>query len=364
MRLADFHLYRYSLPLTEPLKLKETMLHEREGLLLELIGDDGTTGWGETSPLPGFSRESLYEATEGLRSLVSSMTGYETSCDRMDLTDSLGIELDRLDLAPSVRFGFELAVWNLCAGWDGVTLAELVSPRPRAAVPLNGLLAGSPERVLEEARRMRDAGYRAVKLKVGLRSVEEDVSLIHALRREVGATVALRFDANRAWSFEEATGFADGLEGVEYEYVEEPLTDTSRLSDLALGCGMPVALDESLVDMEPVDLEEHRYARAVVLKPTLLGGISRTLRFARTASRLGMTPVTSAAYESGVGTSALVALAADIGDRAIPAGLDTYRRLAEDVSKPRLDLSGPSIRLDKLPGARPGLDPRWIEPVE
>jgi O-succinylbenzoate synthase len=51
-----------------------------------------------------------------------------------------------------------------------------------------------------------------------------------------------------------------------------------------------------------------------VLKPTLLGGISRTLRFARRASRLGVQSVISSAYETGVGMSALVALAAGVGD--------------------------------------------------
>jgi o-succinylbenzoate synthase len=39
-----------------------------------------------------------------------------------------------------------------------------------------------------------------------------------------------------------------------------------------------VALDESLVFMQPEAQGDHDYARAVVLKPTLLGGISRTLR--------------------------------------------------------------------------------------
>ena len=104
-----------------------------------------------------------------------------------------------------------------------------------------------------------------------------------------------------------------------------------------------MALDESLVGMQPEELEEHGYARAVVLKPTLLGGISRTLRMAGRALRLGMTPVVSSAYESGVGTAALVALAAGIGDHPVPAGLDTYRALAGDVLDKPLALPALSV---------------------
>ena len=68
MKLVGFGLYRYELPFSEPLKLKGTLLRSREGLLLQLQADEGgELGWGESSPLPGFSRESLAEAADQLR---------------------------------------------------------------------------------------------------------------------------------------------------------------------------------------------------------------------------------------------------------------------------------------------------------
>jgi O-succinylbenzoate synthase len=81
----------------------------------------------------------------------------------------------------------------------------------------------------------------------------------------------------------------------------------------------------------------------VVLKPTLLGGISNTLHMAERVLRFGITPVVSSAYESGVGTAALIALAAGIGERQVPAGLDTYRALADDVLDSPLSLPAPSV---------------------
>jgi O-succinylbenzoate synthase len=339
MRLARFDLYRYGLPFSGPLTLGGITLFQREGLLLKLSGDDGSEGWGETAPLPGFSVESQGEAASQLRWLAGSMMGREVKEDWVDSYGEFGGELDRV--APSVRFGIELAVWNLYAASSGRTLPEVVTPFPRAVVPVNGLLEGSPADVLVEARRMRDEGYRSLKLKVGTRTVAEEVALVGALGEELDEGISLRLDANRAWGYEEAAEFAGGTAGVRFEYVEEPLADPARLPDFVREFGVPVALDESLVGKELEELEA--FAVAFVLKPMLLGGISRTLRVARRAHRLGVTPVISSAYESGVGTAALVALAAGIGDRPVPAGLDTYRAIAEDVLETPLNLPAPEV---------------------
>jgi o-succinylbenzoate synthase len=342
MKLARFDLYRYSLSPSRPLTLEGITLHQREGILLRLSGDDGSEGWGETAPLPGFSVESLADATAQLCRLAGSMRGREVKEDWVDPYGEFGRELDFI--APSVRFGFELAVWNLYAASSARTLPEVVTPSPRAMVPVNGLLAGSPPaELLVEARRMRDTGYRSIKIKVGTRAVAEDVALVRALGEELGEGVSLRLDANRAWGYEEAAEFVRGTAGVRFEYVEEPLADPARLPWLVREFGVPVALDESLVGMEPEQVEE-TFAVAFVLKPTLLGGISRTLRVAGRALRLGVTPVISSAYESGVGTAALVALAAGIGDRPVPAGLDPYRAMAEDVLETPLKLPAVDVR--------------------
>jgi O-succinylbenzoate synthase len=361
MKLVRFDIYRYSLPFSQPLTLEGITLRHREGLLLRLTGDDGSEGWGETAPLPGFSAESPGEAASQLRRLAGSMMGREATDDWVDPYGEFGRELDRIAPALSVRFGFELAVWNLYAASSGRTLPEVVTPSPRAVVPGNGLLSGSPVEVLEAARRMRDAGYLSVKLKVGAQTVADDAALVRALAEELGTEISLRLDANRAWGYEEAAEFVRGAEEVRFDYVEEPLVDPARLPGLVREFGVPVALDESLVGMELEALEEHRYARAVVLKPTLLGGISPTLRVAERALRLGVTPVISSASESGVGTAALVALAAGIGDRPVPAGLDPYRVMAEDVLETPLNLPAPGVGVRETADASRTIDVRRLK---
>lgn len=352
MEVTGFELYRFRLPLTAPLLLHGETLEYREGLLLRLIGEDGASGWGEASPLPGFSPESLTDAARGLRTLAASIVGEDATDGWVGAEGGLSRLLDSEDPAPSVRFGLELAAWNLYAAATNATLPAVISAGFRDGVPVNGLLAGSSGEVLEGARRMRRAGYEAVKLKVGGRAVAEDVGLVRAVGGALGENVSLRLDANRAWSMDEAREFARGIEGLRVEYVEEPLADPAGLGEFAREEGVPVALDESLVGMAPEVLAEHGYAAAVVIKPSLLGGLSRALRLAERAVGLGMRPVVSSAYETGVGTAALVALAAGIGEEPVPAGLDTYRRLAADVVEPRLPIPAPRLRVREVVSRR------------
>ena len=355
MKLAGFEVYRYGLPFSSPLVLKGATLHHREGFILKLFDDSGNEGRGEISPLPGFSREDLDEAGGQLGGLCRKTTGWELAAETTR-SGGLARALERLEPAPSVRFGFELAVHNLYAAATGIQLPGLISDSPADTVSLNGLLSGPPEAVLDEAGRLREAGYRTVKLKVGGRPVEEEISLVRELNEVLGDDVKLRLDANRQWSLDKAGAFARGIKGIPLEYIEEPLADSSGLSSYAREYGVPVALDETLVGMPPEDLTDHGYARAIVLKPTLLGGISRTLQLARRAQDLGITPVLSSAFETGVGTLGLLALATGTGAGGAPAGLDTYRRLAEDVIRPPLDL-GPRVEIPGMFAVRRGLAP-------
>ena len=243
-------------------------------------------------------------------------------------------------------------------------MAHLVTGKPRATVSLNGLLLGEPDEVLESARRLRERGFRAVKLKVGRRAVEEEVDLVRALRRELGPKVRLRVDANRAWGLDEAAAFVRGVTGVAIEYIEEPLTDPHLLPDLVARYEASVALDESLKDLTVEELGRHKYARAVILKPTLLGGLVPTLRMADRAMALGMTPVLSASFETGIGLQGIAAFAAGLGSHDVPIGLDTYRWLADDVIDPRLELGRGQVDVPAMLKTRRRINEQVLRPIE
>ena len=71
MKLVRFDLHRYSLPLSQTLALKGATLRRREGVLLKLVGSDGSEGWAKRAAT-GFSEESLEQAAAQLRRLAGS----------------------------------------------------------------------------------------------------------------------------------------------------------------------------------------------------------------------------------------------------------------------------------------------------
>lgn len=329
--LRALDLFPYRLPLVQPLVLKGGTHTHRRGVLVRVTTAQGATGWGDAPPLPGFSPFSYEDVLQQLQRVPLSLAEKPT--------------------APAARFALEAACWEAATGGD---LLHNLGPFRHPALSLNGLLTTDLP-LAEAAERLRAAGFPAVKLKVGQRPLADDIARTRALAEAVGPTVKLRLDANRAWSLEEARTFAAAVADLALDYLEEPLADPAHLPTLAAH-GLPVALDESLTDGTVATLADHAYARAILLKPTLLG-FHRTRQLAQEALDWGITPVFSAAFESGVGLRWLVALAASFSPPGTPAGLDTYRWLAEDVLVERLPLGQAQVDVAAVLGAPFSLNP-------
>ena len=355
MRISSFGVFRYKIPLTEPLQMPRRQLFRREGLLLRLASDAGDVGWGEAAPLPGFSEERLQQATREAFKLKRITTGREIPDDWFAQGGDFAQLLDDPALSPSVRFALEQAAWMLMAETREVAVHKLFAEDPHDTLPLSQLLTGERDAILGRLKEIKEEGFRAVKLKVGRRALDDDIRLVRALGERLGAGVALRLDANRAWTPDKARRFAEGIDGVTLDYLEEPLEDPSGLPAFAEETGLPVALDETMRSVSLVTLDQHTYAEAVILKPTVLGGFAGLVYLADKASDLGLRPVWSGAYETGIGMMGLVALAAcakgdargDAGGVPAPLGTDTYRWIEQDVVRPRLKLDASSIDVEE-----------------
>ncbi|MDY6838524.1 MAG: o-succinylbenzoate synthase [Thermodesulfobacteriota bacterium] len=324
MRISDMALFEFRLPLRRPLKIGQEVLEQRRGLVLSLTDDSGRQAFGEASPLPGLSRESMAQAKDEMALLRPWLMG-RLLPDHLDkVRGAFKAWLGECRLASSSRFALETAVLRLLAAKRALPLSELLSPSPRPFVSVNGLLSGSREEIEKKAFDLRARGYRAFKLKVGRQTVEEDIAMTQMVRRIITDDSILRLDANRAWQMEQALAFAKAVASVNLDYLEEPVRTLPLLKELVsrIGTAVPLALDESLTGLTPRDLDGFFGIKAVVLKPTLLG-FEQAMRFARGALKRGMTPVVSSAFESEIGIEALAHMAASINTGDVPAGLDT-----------------------------------------
>jgi O-succinylbenzoate synthase len=342
MTIVRAHCYAYALPLRRPLSLNGHSVTEREGALLRLETDDGRVGWGDAAPLPGFSTESRADALSALAESVRSLPGMTGSVEGEG-----GLERTDVPSRPaSARCAVEAALLELRGRGGSAALGA----ETRDRIFLNALITGDQTDLRAAGRRLREDGFRATKLKVGRRSVDRDAARTRALADGLGPDVALRLDANRAWAFGEAVHFADAVSDVPLAYIEEPLAEPGRLGAFAERTGVPVALDETTREQSPDQMPAAIPVSAVVLKPTLLGGIAASRRWVDWARSVGAAPVVSSSYESGVGTRLLVRLAAAWS--AAPAGLSAHMRLADDVLRPRLALDGPTVEVEQARAGR------------
>ncbi len=82
----------------------------------------------------------------------------------------------------------------------------------------------SPEAVADEAEKLLAGGFRAVKLRLGYPTLQQDLAAVRAVRRRIGDAIDLMVDYNQALSLVEALerGRALDAEGNIY-WLEEPI---------------------------------------------------------------------------------------------------------------------------------------------
>jgi L-alanine-DL-glutamate epimerase-like enolase superfamily enzyme len=174
------------------------------------------------------------------------------------------------------------------------------------------------------ARHAWAAGIRCLKIKL---DAGDDPGRVLAIAAAAPGA-RLRIDANRSWLRAEVGARLAALSALPIDYVEEPCHDAHLLLDEPLACRL--ALDESLATIAPGDLaaalRSPRLA-AVVLKPTLLGGLSAAIAHAERAHRAGVAAIVSHGLEGPIGTAACAELALALGGDH-PVGLAAHAALA------------------------------------
>jgi L-Ala-D/L-Glu epimerase len=300
-------LLRLSIPLREPFVTAGGVVTARDLVLLRLEGSDGTVGWGEAAPFEPYDGVPLERAIAAL----SGGGGRRP---------------------PQARAAEEMARLDLEARQEGRPLAEPA----KDALPVNMTLpAGPPEEVAARAREGLGAGYACFKLKVGL---PDDADRVAAVREAVGPWPALRVDANRAWSLEQAVASIRAMEDHDLEFVEQPCRSLEDLRQVRGRVSTPIAADESVGSLRAVRRAVELEACDVVnVKLATAGGFTaarEALRLAR-SNRLGA--FVSSTLDGPWGIAAALQLAAS-EDVSMACGLATLElfdaRIARALPRP------------------------------
>lgn len=331
MKITEYEIFRYDLPLRDSIEINSFQIMDRSGLIIKISDGNGYSGFGEVAPLPGLHEENLDEALENFREIVPLLESREIPPSLERLDNGFENYIGKKAILPSVRFGLEMTILSLLAEHRGLSLGRLLSQNCQKAVQINGLLLGEVDEMLEEAERLVIDGYRVIKMKVGRKSIDEEIRTVNQVQEIIDGKAQLRLDANLRWSFADAVRFAKSVGPKNIEYIEEPCPDSTQLNEFFDQTKMPIALDESL-DLLLLDgLENVRGLKALVIKPSVIGGFERSMKLVRHGIALDIYPVISSVFESGLGLSALSNFAASFNPGNTAMGLDTYRWFAKDL---------------------------------
>jgi o-succinylbenzoate synthase len=313
-------LLRLSIPFRAPFVSAEAVVSARELVVLRLEGSDGTVGWGEAAPFEPYDGVPLERAIAAL----SGGGGRRP---------------------PQARAAEEIAKLDLEARQEGRPLAEPVKDALAVNMTLPG---GPPEEVAARARAGARAGYACFKVKVGL---PEDVERVAAVRAAIGPWPALRVDANRAWSVEQAVASVRAMEDNDLEFVEQPCRTLEELRQVRGRVSTPIAADESAgsarairraIEVEACDVVNVKLAGA--------GGFGPAREMLRLARSNGLGAFLSSTLDGPWGIAAALQLAASEG-LTLACGLATLSLFEGPIARA---LPAPRNGTLKVP-AGPGL---------
>jgi O-succinylbenzoate synthase len=336
--IREIQRYPIALPYVEPLKTSFGVEPDKVAVLIEVITEDGISGWGEASIEiePGYGSETVYT---GLHML-----------DNFLIPDLINQTIDLPTYVPAltksvrgnhhVKAGLEAAVWDAFARTNELRLVDCFAAflpeghTPRAAATVGVSIGIQPgiEETLAIIRKRLDQGYGRIKLKI---EPGWDVTLAEGVRAAL-PDITLMLDANSAYSLEDAEHLAQ-LDRFNLLMIEQPLADDDIYEHSLLQPKLmtPICLDESIKNASDLRMALHVGALKILnLKPARVGGFTESLKIYRICAETGTPLWIGGMLETGVGRAANVAFAS-LPAVTLPCDISaTDRYFDPDISEP------------------------------
>lgn len=282
-------------PMTYALGTSAARVTEAPLLLIDLETEEGITG---RTYLFCYRPSGAHAIALLLNDAASLIKGQQVR--PADIAASLSRRFALIGVSGTVRMALsalDAVMWDALARAAVAPLTSLLggSPRPIQAYNSCGLGLMAPGEVAEEATRLIERGFKAVKLRLGYPTLKEDLSALNAVRERLGTSIDVMVDYNQALSVEEAMLRAQALASEGIFWIEEPirhddLAGNARIADTS---DIPLQLGENFngidamlaaVDARACDLVMPDLAR--------IGGVTGWMDAAELASARGI-PISS-----------------------------------------------------------------------
>ena len=350
MKITEVRTHVLSTPLEEPFAFSMGWVTRRSAMVVELLTDEGITGWGE-SLCHGLQPPEIAAAIvqSALAPIVIGQDPFDVDVlwERMyNLTRPFG----QKGAVPNAIAGVDIAIWDCLGRALGKPVHKLLGGAYRTHVQpyATGFyrVAGKsyPAEAVAEARRHVANGFAAMKLKIGF-GVEEDIDYILAVREGIGPGPKLMLDANHAYNLGAARRILRAVETAGIHWFEEPISpeDIDGYCELKNLTGIYLAAGEN--EFTKIGFRDWIARRAVdILQPDLCsaGGFTECRKISALAQAWHMALIPHV-WGSGIGLAASLQFLATIPPA--PLALKPIEPMLE------FDQSSHSFRQDLIYGA-------------
>lgn len=356
MRIARIELHTVDLPYAGGTYLLSGGRSYRSfgSTVVHLVCDDGTEGWGESTP---FGATYIAAHPAGTRAAVAVLAPallgrdprrVERVADTMD-----GVLTGHHD----ARTALDVACWDAFGHAVGMPVCELLGGSTDAFMPtISSIHAGDPEDVRARVADHRARGYRAHSIKIGALDAEGGPAL--DAERIVAGLADRRpgeffvVDANGGLLPETALRLLrllpPGLDLV----LESPCATWRETASLRRRCPYPIVVDElAASDGDLAAAVAGDVADGIGLKVSKAGGLTPARRHRDIARAAGLTIGVQDTVGSSLAFAAIVHLAATVPSRSLRGVLDCEDMVTVSTAALDLHRSDAGVR----PGGSPGL---------
>ena len=371
VKVASIRGYHVGFAPSPALGNASTFIRRRDFLLLQLIGADGSTGWGEVFSSP-FAAAAFVRAK--LAPLVLGRRARDTGRLYDAMLGTLGY--DRRGAAMMAVSAVDMALHDLAARGQDISVAQMLggAVRDRMLAYASGPFiaeGGAPYAAYPaQVDDLLHRGFRAIKPRVGA-GPRRDGAAMRAMRGQAGADVALMVDINQGYTVGAALESARHMEEADLLWIEEPLQpeDIGGYQAVARGVRCAIAGGEALASLAA--FRDFLVARTFsVLQPdlTVCGGFSGFRRVAALADAFDV-PVMPHVFGTLVNAHAALQMGALLAARR-GGGPMPYPFIEIDVTpNPLLSLLGAmepradgTMTVPDGPGIGIDLDPARLAP--
>ena len=241
MKIERIELHQLVGNIDAPYKSSMTWKTTRNTLAVKVIADDGTYGWGETgTDAAGFAEIAqgiIGENPENFGSIWQSIVN-----TRYQGGGYAGI-------ASNVASAIDIALHDLVGKSRGLPVHAILGGKVRDKTSTYATGLFYTERdvkdptwpdLLNEAQEHAEAGFKAMKMKIGGLTVDEDVDRVHALRRQVGDDIRIMVDANEAYDPSTALNVSRRIADANVTWFEEPTSSRNLDDNLLITAKSPI----------------------------------------------------------------------------------------------------------------------------